>query len=167
MDNDEQILKYTHMNVRRMKRGDNTFKLNEELRSQILSAGKKMTWLIITEGWCGDAAQLVSAFVHIAGADPSIEVKFVLRDEHPELMDAFLTKGTRSIPKLIILERETLEVLATWGPRPAEAQKLTDDYKNKGVLTYDEYAVQLHTWYAKDKYQSVQEEIKELLKTIS
>ena len=39
----------------------------------------------------------------------NIELKIVLRDENEELMNEFLTNGSRSIPKLIVLD-ENLEV---------------------------------------------------------
>ena len=150
------------MNVARMNRGDKTKRINEELSKLIKTVDQKWTWLVITEGWCGDAAQSIPILVKLAELNPNFDIKFVLRDAHSELMDAYLTNGTRSIPKLIIFSTETLEELYTWGPRPSAAQAITDDYKKKN-LTYEEYSLQLHSWYAKDKYQSVQNELLSLL----
>lgn len=74
----------------------------------------------------------------------------MLRDEHPELMDHFLTNGTRSIPKLIILNY-ALEVMATWGPRTAAATLLVTDYKQQFGKIDAEFKSQLQLWYNKDK----------------
>ena len=163
MENSEEVLGYTKMNIARMRRGDKTFKIKAELKGIIQSISQQQIWLVITEGWCGDAAQSVPAIVKMAGLNPNIRIKFVLREEHLNLMDAYLTDGTRSIPKLIIINAESLEELGTWGPRPAIAQTITDDYKKKGTVSYQEYAQQLHKWYAKDKYQSIQAEIQTML----
>lgn len=163
MDNNEEILGYTKMNISRMNRGDRTSKISDELTEALQSISQKWIWLVITEGWCGDAAQSVPTLVKMANLNPNIDIKFVLRDEHPDLMDAYLSNGTRSIPKLIVLNAETLEDIGTWGPRPAYAQTMTEDYKKNPTLNYMEYAKQLHKWYAKDKYQSVQQELLSLI----
>ena len=167
MDNSEEILNYTKMNISRMNRGAKTCKITSELSEVIQSISQKQIWLVITEGWCGDAAQIVPVFVKMAELNPNIELKFVLRDENPDLMDAYLYKETRSIPKLIMLKADSLEELDNWGPRPTYAQQMTEDYKKNPTGTYMEYAQQLHKWYAKDKYQSVQQELLELIKQLS
>lgn len=163
MNNNSDVLHYTKMNIARMKRGDRTKHINEELSNLVMSYNEKQTWLVITEGWCGDAAQNIPIMVRLAALNPLIDIKFVFRHENEELMDAYLTNNTRSIPKLIILDGYTLEELATWGPRPAVAQEITDAFKLDDSLSYDDYAQDLHKWYAKDKYQSIQSELLELL----
>ena len=167
MENSEEVLNYTKMNISRMNRGAKTCRITDELSEALQSISQKYIWLVITEGWCGDAAQSVPVFVKMAELNPNIEIKFVLRDENPKLMDAYLYKGTRSIPKLIILKADTLDEIGTWGPRPSYAQHMTDEYKKNPTGTYMEYAQQLHKWYAKDKYQSVQGELLELIKQLS
>ena len=87
--------------------------------------------LVLTEAWCGDAAQSIPLHNHMAEATDNLDLRLVLRDEHPELMDHFLTDRGRSIPKVIILDADTQEVLGSWGPRPAPAQEMAMDYKNK------------------------------------
>ena len=52
---------------------------------------------------------------------PGLELRIVLRDEHPEVMDRYLTNGSRSIPIVIALDEEFRE-LGHWGPRPRELQ---------------------------------------------
>lgn len=159
MDNTKAILHHTKMSITRMKRGDKTFKLNDDLKEAVKNISEKWIWLVLTEGWCGDASQIIPSLVQIAEASSHIKIKFILRDEHPKIMDEYLTDGGRSIPKLICLNAETLEEIGNWGPRPAPAQQMTRDYKNDDTLDYDTYSEGLHKWYAKDRYQTIQNEL--------
>ncbi|MDX5418963.1 MAG: thioredoxin family protein [Hymenobacteraceae bacterium] len=159
----EAMVEYTRMNAQRMRRVEKTTVLDNELVDLMLSVQNKMIWVILTEAWCGDAAQSVPVLVKIAEASPLIDVKLLLRDENPELMDAYLTNGGRSIPKLIALDADTLEELGTWGPRPEPAQQLFFDMKERG-LPYKEFAEQLHSWYGKDRSKTLLQEFKQLIR---
>ena len=111
----------------------------------------------------GDAAQNVPVLAAIAQASKGkIDLRIVFRDENLELMDAFLTNGGRSIPKLIQLN-EAWEVMTTWGPRPEVAQNLVMELK-ANAETVDNYAEQLHLWYAKNRSEELVKEITALLK---
>ena len=54
----EELGEYTILNDRRMKRLDKTVKVTEENADKIKSLDRKVTWLVLTESWCGDAAQI-------------------------------------------------------------------------------------------------------------
>ncbi|MCG9792177.1 thioredoxin family protein [Flavobacterium algicola] len=156
----EDLTNYSHLNDTRMNRLDKTVRLNHESNNKMKSLQKEYIWLVITEGWCGDAAQILPVIDKLATAsEGKIDLKIVLRDENEELMKLFLTKGTKAIPKLIIIDQETTEVLVHWGPRPEGATKLIQEYKKThGVL--DETAkTNLQLWYLHDKGQSIQNEI--------
>ncbi|MCH7784794.1 MAG: thioredoxin family protein [Bacteroidetes bacterium] len=56
-------------------------------------------FLVIGSGVAG-----LTFAVKIAEAVPGINLKTILRDENTALMNAFLTNGTQSIPKLIIVD---------------------------------------------------------------
>ena len=159
----EEMVEYTRMNMHRMLRMEKTTVLDEEMVQLLLSVENKMTWVVLTEAWCGDAAQNLPTIAKIAAASPLIDVKLLLRDEHPEIMDAYLTNGTRSIPKLIALDADTLEVLGTWGPRPEPAQQLVQEAKEEN-MPFKEMAEKLHGWYAKDRSRALQQEFKCLLR---
>ena len=105
----EDLVYYTKLNAQRARRIGKTVQLNEDLIKQVRDLSKQ-TWLLISETWCGDAANSVPVIAAIADENPSIELRLVFRDEYPELIDQFLTKGGRSIPKLIALD-EHLDVL--------------------------------------------------------
>lgn len=153
----EAMVEYTRMNMHRMRRVEKTADLNDDLVQLLLSVETKMVWVVLTEAWCGDAAQNLPAIVKIADASPLIEVKLLLRDENLDLMDEYLTNGGRSIPKLIALNADTLEELGTWGPRPEPAQQLVMEAKANDV-PFKELAEQLHGWYAKDRSKHLQQE---------
>lgn len=159
---DFKIKEYINLNQRRMYRVEKTFEISAELAAPIKNLKHKIYWLILTEHWCGDASQILPVFNAIAEMGKGkVEMKLVYRDQHPELMDAYLTNETRSIPKLIQLN-EHYNVTAFWGPRPSVAQQLVKELKSNPV-TAATYANELHLWYAKDKQKSLESEIGKLI----
>jgi len=159
----EDLNHYTSLNVHRMNRVDKTSVISEELNESLSQIKLPQTWLVITEGWCGDAAQIIPFFHVIEKQFPTISLKFVLRDENLELMDNFLTNGGRAIPKLLILDQKTNELLAHWGPRPAEAQAVINNLKAANA-TMEEMKEKLHLWYGRNKGQALQVELIALTK---
>ncbi|SMO53251.1 thioredoxin family protein [Gracilimonas mengyeensis] len=162
-DNRDVMLEYTKMNLHRSSRWDRRAKISEELQEKLAGFSRPITWLVITEGWCGDAAQLLPFINKMAEASPNITLKMILRDEYPEVMDEFLTNGSRSIPKLIALDDESLDVIGTWGPRPAIAHEKYMDERANPDIENAKAAENLHLWYAKDKGKTLQAEFMELL----
>lgn len=159
-------LHYTKMNVQRMNRVDKTASLTADLTATINQLDENYKFLVITEGWCGDAAQIVPVINKIATASLGrIDLKFVLRDKNLPLIDAHLTNGGRAIPVLIILNEAADEVLATWAPRPQVLQELLKEWR-KETTEMPILAEKLHGWYAKDKTLSTQAELNEVLKGI-
>jgi hypothetical protein len=119
---------------------------------------------VISEGWCGDAAQLVPVFHKMAELSPRIELKIALRDDNDDLMHLFLTNGSRSIPKLIIIDKNTLEVLGDFGPRPEGAKQLILDYKAEHGVVDETAKTNLQLWYLHDKGLSTQQEVMEVMR---
>ncbi len=153
---------YTKLNFSRSKRLDKTIKLSEEQNRYFQDIDVKQTWLVITEPWCGDAAQSLPFFNKLASSSENIELKIVLRDENPELMDSFLTYGSRSIPKLIILDKN-LEVVNHWGPRSKAATKVVDDYVQKHAKIDEQLKTDLQLWYNKNKGEAIIAEMQDLV----
>lgn len=151
----EALTNYSLLNDKRMKRLDKTIKLTETTQLEIAKVTQPQTWLVITEGWCGDAAQNLPVIEKMASLNSNIELKLVLRDENLDLMDLFLTNGGRSIPKLIILDKD-VNVMNTWGPRPKVATKMVADYKAEHGALDTAFKQDLQVWYNKDKGQSTQ-----------
>jgi len=162
----EDLTNYSRLNDRRMKRLDKTIKISEEAMLEFQKLKQPQTWLVLTEGWCGDAAQNIPVLNKIAEATAHIDLKIVLRDEHLPLMDLFLTNGGRSIPKLIALDKDN-NVMDSWGPRPTTATKMVADYKEKNGALDLAFKEDLQVWYNKDKGKSVQEDFVNLVLKLS
>ena len=145
-----------------MNRLDKTIELSQAFETQIKAITEKQSWLVLTEGWCGDAAQIIPVLAKAAALNSNIDLTFLLRDENPGLMEQYLYKGrSKSIPKLIVVN-EDAEELFNWGPRPAVAQELFESMKAEGA-SYDLIKEKIHGWYAKDKTLSIQKELAGLL----
>ena len=152
----EQLTEYTALNVQRMSRLDKTVKLHSELVAAVMGLRENYIWLIITEGWCGDAAQQVPVMEAIVQASAGrLRTVYLLRDDNPDLADRYHTNGSRSIPKLVVLRADTLTEVAHYGPRPAEAQALIVRLKAEG-MEHDDFIRELHAWYAHDRTQAIQ-----------
>lgn len=158
----EEILNFSKLNEKRMVRLDKTIQLSAETITQLKLIKTPLKWILISEGWCGDAAQNVPIIAKMAAVNSKIDLQIVLRDENLELMDAFLTNGGRAIPKLIILNSKN-EVITTWGPRPSIATEMVVNYKAKHGKVDDELKKNLQVWYNKDKGKNLQEDILNLL----
>ncbi|WP_336375826.1 thioredoxin family protein [Aureisphaera galaxeae] len=159
----ESLTQYTLLNHSRMKRLDKTVKIPEAIQQKFENFKGKQTWLVLTESWCGDAAQSMPAMNKLAGFTEHIDFKVLLRDEHLDLMDEFLTNNAMSIPKLIVWDHEKEEVVADWGPRPSIATQMVNDFKEEhGTLT-PEFKKDLQVWYNKDKSQNIIEDLSDLI----
>lgn len=163
----EAMLEYTKMNETRMNRLDKTTKLMEEVERELQAIQQPLTWLALTEAWCGDAAQVLPVVNKMAQASEHISFKLILRDEHPDIMNAFLTNGGKSIPKIIVLDAQTRNVLGSWGPRPAEVQQMVMETKEELAnmadkaakqQRYQELVTKAQKWYARDKTRRIQQE---------
>ncbi|WP_136480400.1 thioredoxin family protein [Cognatitamlana onchidii] len=150
---------YTKLNDKRMKRWDKTIKISKVAQKKIAEFDHKLTWLVITESWCGDAAHVIPVLNKIAELNPNIRLRLVLRDVNPELMDGFLTNGNRSVPKVIMIDDESGDVVYTYGPRPTQATGYVKRFKAKnGALTPD-FKQDLQHWYNNDRGQNIIDDI--------
>jgi hypothetical protein len=152
------LLHYSELNEVRMKRLEKTLKLDPEVEKTLQNLKSNQTWLVISEGWCGDAAQILPIIKLMSEASKNIDLKLVFRDENEELIHLFLTNGAKSIPKLLVLD-ESFNLINHWGPRPEGAKNLIIEYKaNHGIV--DEAAkIALQKWYLDDKGISTMKEI--------
>ena len=119
----EDLAHYTKLNLSRMKRLAKTASLSDALIEKINQVKRKTYFLVISEAWCGDAAQNVPLIAKATEFSSNIELKIILRDENLDIMDAFLTNGGRSIPKVIAIDAESLEVIGKMGTEAASCTK--------------------------------------------
>jgi len=160
----EALTNYTMLNQRRMKRLDKTLKLTDDQIETIKNFKGNLTWVVLTETWCGDAAQTMPMMQKIAALNDGIQLKVILRDDNLDVMDEFLYNGGRSIPKLVSFDNDSQTIASDWGPRPSKATKLVNDYKAAHGKLTPEFKQDLQMWYTKDKGQNTVEDLLELLK---
>lgn len=160
----EDSINYTMLNDRRMRRLEKTVEVPDDVKKRLSQFNGHVTWLVIVESWCADGAQVLPIIHKMAELNDGINLKIVLRDDNETLMDQFLTNGARAIPKLIMINNETEEVIGTYGPRPSALTKIVETYRQiHGRLT-PEFKEDLQRWYNQDKGQTIMEDLTSLLK---
>ncbi|MBG6131930.1 thiol-disulfide isomerase/thioredoxin [Aquimarina sp. EL_43] len=159
----EALTNYSMLNDRRMKRWDKTLKIDESISTSFSNADLNVTWVVLTEGWCGDAAHVLPVLNKLAELNDGIDLKIISRDDHDELMNNFLTNGGKSIPKLIVFDNQNKEVLNSWGPRPSVTTQMVNDYKEQHGSLDPEFKQDLQVWYNKDKGANIAEDVLRLL----
>lgn len=162
----DEILNYSKLNDRRMARLHKTLKIDEASQNYILSIEQEQTWLLITESWCGDAAQTTPMIHKMAELSENIDLQVVLRDENEALINQFLTNGNKAIPILIVLAHTSNKVIGQWGPRPKSATKLVNDYKAEHGGLDAQFKEDLQKWYNKDKGHDTLNDLLEVLKQV-
>ncbi len=164
----EGLSNYTKINHSRMKRLDKKIELLPSVIERVKMVRQPQNWLVITETWCGDAAQILPVIAKLAALNEYISLKLIWRDENLALMDAHLTNGSRAIPKLICLNEDFTAILGEWGARPRDAQEMV--MSNKAVMTkikdkekkanhYNDFQIELQKWYNENKGEAVQLEM--------
>lgn len=154
------LLKNLPLNKQRSSRLKKTYIPSADITHIMKAIETEQVWVIITEDWCGDSAQILPIIQAITSISDKVEIRFLLRDSFPEIMNRYLTNGTRSIPKVIAFDKTNNEELWTWGPRPEQAAKDFLQRKSEGMLKPENQTL-LHTWYAADKGSSTEKEIME------
>jgi len=158
----DEKLGFAKLNRQWMRRLEKTVVVSDAMRDAMRNVTRPMIWLVISEGWCGDGAQIVPVIEKIAAESDKIETRHLLRDENLELMDRLFPEAPRSIPRLIVLDAETYEVLGTWGARPAAGHEYFEKMKADGI----EKSVileEMQRWYNADKGASLQREFETLI----
>src|SRR5580692_605838 len=89
----EAMVHYAELNLQRMHRLEKTIQVLPAVATQMSGVDRSQIWLVLTEGWCGDAAQSLPVIHALAELNPLISLRLLLRDENLELMDRYLTNG--------------------------------------------------------------------------
>lgn len=160
---EDKYAEYLRLNRTRFNRNYKTFKPSEAF----LKASQRITfpthWIIITEPWCGDAAQSVPVLLRLIEQIPSANYSLTLRDQG-SLIDQYLTNGGKGIPKVIVRDEQGIDLLV-WGPRTRDAQELFNGLKTTGVELKVLHE-SLHGWYAKDQGKSLELELLALIQAL-
>lgn len=158
----KHLAEFTQLNLTRIHRLDKTLSLSEEIIQKLEKVKQKFHLLIISEGWCGDASQIIPAINTLVENSAFLEMKITFRDQN-ELIDQYLTNGGKAIPILIILNKN-FEEITHWGPRPQQGLDLLHKFKSSPE-TYpkEQFHKDLQVFYNHDKGFSVQNEILKIL----
>jgi thiol-disulfide isomerase/thioredoxin len=162
-DKSEALSNYTLLNNSRMKRLDKTMKIEEEVLEKFKQYHKNVTWLVLTESWCGDAAHAMPVMNKLVEQAKNLDLKILYRDENKELMNRFLTNGTMSIPKLIAFDNETQEVINDWGPSPLMIMNKTKDFKAANATLTTEFKKEIQIWYNQNKGKCIARDLLKLI----
>jgi hypothetical protein len=166
-DQSEDLTHYTSLNEKRMNRLEKTITVSEDVIAKLQNLNNHYIWLVISEGWCGDAAQILPILNKMAAqSNKKIDLRIVLRDENEEFMNQYLTNGGKAIPKVIVICKEAGIVRTHWGPRPKGATELMTNYKKEFGVIDEKIKTDLQLWYLADKGISVQEELVEIMENI-
>lgn len=159
----EEYLHYAQLNLKRMQRWDKTYQLPEDIAA-IAQQLPKQTWYVITEAWCGDSAQNLPMIHKLAAASSgNVDLRIVLRDENPDIINQYLTNGSKSIPILVAIDADGKQ-LFRWGPRPVPAQDLLMAWKNDpNPKSFEDFEIDMQQWYNQDKGVSLMKELSALL----
>jgi len=163
----EDLTHYSALNETRMNRLDKTITITNENKQKLKDLKGEYIWLVISEGWCGDAAQLLPILDKMATESGKIELRVVLRDENKDFMNLFLTNKSKSIPIVVVIDKETGGVIGKWGPRPKGAIELIENYKKEFGVIDEIVKTDLQMWYLHDKGLSTQSELIALMQLLS
>lgn len=164
-EEEHEHLKLAKINFQRVNRNHKTFTAGEELINAVSQITEPQLWMVISEDWCGDSAQILPYISETAKLNPNIDLRILLRDKNLDIIDLYQTNGTRSIPKLIAFDSDGTE-LFQWGPRPKAAIELVANLKAQGK-TKEEFLEQLHLWYGRNRGAEIQKELIELLHSVA
>ncbi len=154
-------LQFTQLNLHRTDRITRTFKVPGDMQKMMSSIKGPQTWMLLTEPWCGDSAQCLPYISALAALNNNIDLRLILRDENLDIMDDFLTSGSRSIPRLVVFNEDGHE-LVHWGPRPKEAQVVFLEAKEAG-LQKPQILEKLHLFYGRNRGIALLSEFREIL----
>ncbi|HEY7635363.1 MAG TPA: thioredoxin family protein [Gemmatimonadales bacterium] len=121
-----------------------------------VQAGQQRKLLVVAEDWCGDASSTVPVLARLAEVLPGLELRIILRDQNPEVMNRYLTNGSRSIPIVIALD-ERMQEVGHWGPRPSALQAWV--MANLHTMAKAELYPQVRKWYARDQGETTIREV--------
>jgi hypothetical protein len=162
-----KLLPYYQQAADRMNQLAPGIVLLPELQAALSQLTGHYRWVIITEGWCGDASHTVPVFEAVAAASGGhLETRYLLRDAHPDLIDRYLTNGGRAIPIAVVLHADTLTEAGVWGPRPAPLQALYQELKARET-PFKEVINTVNNWYDHDATRTTQRELLALVQGLA
>ena len=155
---------YSRYNMERQERVENLWAASKSFARAVMSVPGPSDWLFITDDWCVDSAYSLPLVRWGSQQRDDITLRILLKDDHMDIMDRFLTNGKRSIPKFVGLDPEGRD-LFNWGPQPTAIrdirQRLMDDGAEGRIVSSTTV-----DWYAEDGWLEVERELTRVLMAV-
>ncbi len=135
---ERKMLHYLNYNWERQRQVHEAYTPSDALQEAVDAVVEPQLWMVLTEPWCGDSSFLLPVIAEAAALNDAVTLRILLRDDNLDIMDQYLTGGSRSIPKLVAFSEEGIE-LFTWGPRPEGAAERYAELRE----TYDDKQQQI------------------------
>jgi hypothetical protein len=84
--------------------------LTSEQEALLRGFTRRMPVLCLAGAWCGDCINQCPAFDHLARASTAIDLRFLDRDERPDVRDALAINGGHRVPVALFLSEDGFEV---------------------------------------------------------
>ena len=118
-------------NRARMERSCQSLVLSAQDQAFLAALPRSLRVVAIAEDWCGDVVRHVPVLQRLAQAAPRLELRFITREQHPEVFVRFLSNGGEAIPKFIFLSEAWVEC-GNWGAMPEACRELISRGKARG-----------------------------------
>jgi hypothetical protein len=142
--------------------GARNAKVPDWAREKFAALPNGLRMLVLNADWCLDSASAVPTLACLADVVPGVALRVLDRDSYPEIMDQYLTNGSRSIPLVILLDRD-FRNLGRWGPRPVELQNFVLRHLDKD-MSKEAIHLEIRKWYVADRGNAMLREIVDILR---
>ena len=78
-------------------------------RELLASFKRDMKVLCLAGAWCGDCVNQCPIFEHFAGVTPTIQVRYLDRDEHADAQQALQVCGGNRVPVVVLFSEDGFE----------------------------------------------------------
>jgi thiol-disulfide isomerase/thioredoxin len=85
--------------------------LTPEQKALLAGFVRRMPVLVLSGAWCGDCVNQCPIFAHFAAASPSVDVRFLDRDAHPDIAAHLKVCGGQRVPTAAFLSEDWHPVL--------------------------------------------------------
>ncbi len=119
-------------NCQKMDEARKALALEPHIEGFLKGLARPVHVIAIAEDWCGDVVRHVPVLQKLADMTPMLKVRFITREQHPDVFVRFLTNGGEAIPKFIFLSEQFVEC-GNWGPMP----DLCREYISRGKAAGD------------------------------
>ncbi|QDU64606.1 hypothetical protein Pan216_54970 [Planctomycetes bacterium Pan216] len=120
---DEFLAKYgSDEHQRRWKEFHAELKLSDARRSLIAGFTRELRVLCLAGAWCGDCVNQCPIFQRFAEVNDRIKLRFVDRDDHPDLQEHLSIGGGKRVPVVVFLSEEN-KFIGAYGDKTLTAYR--------------------------------------------